>query len=138
MISRALNIACLLAFVAAVAAPPLQRKFVPADFVTTEGARLKDGVIDDGVEAVANISILVTNDYTVRIAVEAVGESPVSITLKIDGIAAHRFEAPAGAPTPEATVVHLPRGLHNLSLRSNGGAALLSCVEVIVKSPPPP
>ena len=121
----------------AIVTPPLQRRFASAEFVLADASPLAAGMLNDNVDAAVSIGILVAGDYAVRIAAEAIGETPVSMTLKVDGIPAHRFEAPAGAPTPEGTMLRLPRGVHTLGLRSSGGAARISQLELLEKTPPP-
>jgi hypothetical protein len=121
----------------AIITPPFERRFLPGEFVSAEGIPLSAGILKESTEAFVSIGILVAGDYAVRVAAEAVGETPVSMILKVDGIAAHRFEAPPGAPWPEATLLHLPRGVHTLSLLANGGATRLSQLELIDKAPPP-
>ncbi len=122
----------------AIVSPPLQRRLGPRDFQSAaDGGNLTTDTLDDGDESSVALGILIGGDYTVRIAAEAVGETPVSMALKVDGIAAHRFDAPAGAATPEGTVLHLTRGVHTIGLRPTGGAARISFVEINEKTAPP-
>lgn len=122
----------------AIVSPPLQHRYGARDFLSaTDGKPITADTLEDGFESSVALGILIGGDYTVRIAAEAVGESPVSMALKVDGIAAHRFDAPAGAATPEGTILHLPRGVHTIGLRPTGGSARISFLEISEKSAPP-
>jgi prolyl oligopeptidase len=118
---------------AAVGSPNSQR-FTAADFHTADGKPLTGGALNADVEAVVDVTILTAGEYAVRISAEAIGEEPVSVTVTVDGASADRFEAPAGSPTPETTVVQLSPGAHTLGLRGTEGAIRITALELAAKS----
>lgn len=124
----------------AIVTPPQPKTFSASAFTAGDPPRaLSAGTLGEGVDATVRLHTPTAGDYSVKVAAEAVAETPVEIEVKIDQHAVHRFEAPAGAPTPESMVVSLSPGEHTLTLRSVDGEARLTRVEILgqVTAPSP-
>jgi len=96
---------------AAIVTSPLNKSFAPKEL------------------SAAVLPVYVTGDYTVTVTIANAQSGPSAATLKIDGIAAHRFCFSASAARQE-TVVRLSRGVHTLSLQKGSTRLELTGLKV--------
>jgi hypothetical protein len=123
----------------AVIQPPFQASFGPKEIfrMTGQGTAKPQSRIAKGEEVSASTGIYVSGEYTLRVSVRATSQKETPLVLKVDGIAAHQFSASMEAARPAEVVLHLTRGVHNVSVRCNGGQAEISQLELAENQRPP-
>ena len=86
---------------------------------TKEGRELNSGE-----EISALVPVYVKGDYTVSVQAAPPQTAGAALTLKINGVAAHRFvlepSSASGKTTQKTAVVQLTRGLHSIALEAAG------------------
>ena len=102
----------------AIVSPGLERTFANKAF--QPGVEGRTRILKQGDEASVLLNIYVAGDYRIGVEARPQNEKGGQLVLKVDGIAAHRFQVEPAEKKDLRTAVRLSRGLHALTLQVPG------------------
>ncbi|WP_166831452.1 DUF1592 domain-containing protein [Thalassoroseus pseudoceratinae] len=106
---------------AAIVTPRLKKTFRPDDLqIESKSQRNSNQTLPKKSAANAFVTVYVAGDYTIRVTAATTESHPAKVVLKLDGIAANRFEftGEKNKPIQESAVVRLARGVHAITIRT--------------------
>ena len=118
---------------AAIVTPRIKKTFGPDDLdIVSKSEPSSNRDLPAKASAHAFLTIYVAGDYTIRVTAATAGDHPAKTALKIDGIAANRFEftGERNKPIQQTAVVRLSRGVHAVTLQTQETPLTIHRIEI--------